>query len=333
MSNSMPPYRPKDHHYVVNEFLDWSNARENPEGSLILNVSCPRNRFSNSCSEKSVESFISENRSTSDIIIKQNLIASKVTVIMPSSVIPMHPSTEIIEESIQRVRGTIGMSGTALARCKILIMLDGVRGEQAARTHAYEEYKNRIIRLCAYHPDFQNCTPIIFDSHQHQANMTREVLKTIDTPYIFFVEQDTFPTGKIDWSGIIDAMGNDDINYIRLHIFHKILDEHRYLMLNNGNPITVKNISLVPTIQWSQRPHIAKTDFYRWFIKTYFPTTCRTMIEDRIHGVIMEECKRSIANWEKWGLWIYYPTDNDTIYRSGSNDGRRDDPKFGMIYE
>jgi hypothetical protein len=75
-------------------------------------------------------------------------------------------------------------------------------------------------------------------------------------------------------------------------------------------------------MQWSQRPHLASTAFYRQMIKNYFNPKSRTMIEDVIHGVVIESCRKdAVMGWYSRRLWIYTPEGN--IKRSYHLDGRR----------
>src|SRR3990167_3538122 len=114
-----------------------------------------------------------------------------LTIVMPTSPIPSHLSTEVVEESIRRLRAY-----PDLKDCEILIQIDGIREEQRHREADYEEYKRRLLWLCAH--EFENCLPIVFDEHLHQAGMLRATLDRIRTPLLFYVEHDTFPMGEID---------------------------------------------------------------------------------------------------------------------------------------
>jgi hypothetical protein len=96
------------------------------------------------------------------------------------------------------------------------------------------------------------------------------------------------------------------------------------------NPDLEGGTPMRKTMQWSQRPHLASTAFYRQMLDRYFHPDSLTMIEDVIHGAVIEDCRKdSIMGWYSWRLWIYHPEGN--IKRSYHLDGRGDDPKYEMV--
>jgi hypothetical protein len=261
--------------------------------------------------------------------IEQLDIADLITVLIPSSPISAHPDTSMIEQTIQDVRAELPDS-------EVIIMLDGVRPEQEDRREAYEEYKRQLLWLVNF--KWHNVLPIIFNEHTHQAAMTREALRQVATPTILFVEHDApiTPDHDFDWQTLTDVILQGDANVIRFHHEAGVLPEHEYLMLGPVEPIQGKTsgreVPLRKTAQWSQRPHLTSTAFYRQMIKNYFNPKSRTMIEDVIHGAVIESCRKdSVMGWYNWRLWIYTPEGN--IKRGYHLDGRGGDPKFDMVIE
>lgn len=238
-------------------------------------------------------------------------LGSDVTVLISSSAIPGHPSTDLISDTIRRVRAY-----PELAACEVLIMLDGLPADEAHRAADYEEYKRRLVELCAWHPDFFGCLPIIFDRHVHQAEMTRQALEMVRTPLVFFVEHDTYPLGPIDFPAIARALTCPDApDLIRLSIWHGILDEHRHLYPEQRMVREVEGAPLIKTIDWSQRPHLARTDWYRKLLAEYVPVGHPIWIEHAMYGPAVA------APWEKFRMMVYAPEGDMT--RSGHSDGRR----------
>lgn len=241
-----------------------------------------------------------------------------ITTLIPTSPIPSHPSTEIIEQTIQSIRERLDG--------EIIIMVDGIRPEQEERRADYEEYTRRLLWLI--NNEWENIIPIVFKEHKHQANMTREALKLVKTPFILFVEHDTPLREKpfdIPFYDMEDMILSKEANVIRLMHEAHILEPHKYLMLDEGNRYT-------RTAQWSQRPHLALTEFYKQMIDTYFSLSSNTMIEDLIHGHVMNAYQtRGQAGWNDWKLWIYTPQGD--MKRSLNLDGRQDDPKYEMRFE
>lgn len=247
-----------------------------------------------------------------------------ITVIVPSSPIIDHPSTAMIEKTIADIR-------THLPDSEILISVDGVRKEQKHYREAYEDYKRRLLWKANH--QWHNVLPVIFERHSHQATMAREVLKLVKTPIILYVEHDTplTPDRAFDWNGLVRNILDGTANVIRFSHESHILEEHKHLLL--GEPEEKHGVRLQKTSQWSQRPHLASTAFYKHMINTYFHPDSLTMIEDVIHQIVeMDMRSAGEQAWFNWRIWMYMPQDPDgSILRSYNLDGRQTDPKYDMI--
>lgn len=235
----------------------------------------------------------------------------RTTVLIPTSPIPSHPSTAIIEETIQSVRDRLPSS-------EILIMCDGVRPEQADMTDPYSEYLRRLIYLCD--TDWE-ARPFIYP-WLHQAGITRRTLDWVETPTVLFVEQDTPLVGEIPFGRIIPLVESGVVNLIRFYHEVEIHPDHQHLMIGTG---TIGHVGLTFTTQWSQRPHVARTDFYRKMLDRFFTYSSRTMIEDRVHSPAQTEPAGD------WRLALYTPAEAN-IKRSTHTDGRAGGPKFEMVF-
>lgn len=254
-----------------------------------------------------------------------------ITVLIPSSPIADHPSTAMLEKTIADVRAKLPDS-------EIIIMLDGVRPEQEHYRERYDQYKNRVMWLALH--TWHNVLPVVFDQHTHQASMTREALKLVKTPTILFVEHDApiTPDRTFEWQALVAAIQQGDANVIRFHHEALVLPEHEHLMLgkvefvqrNTWSSGEVDGAYMRRTMQWSQRPHLASTAFYKLMLDTYFNPESRTMIEDVMHGIVQQICMDyGIQGWYQFRLWMYHPIDED-IKRSYHLDGRGADPKYDM---
>lgn len=245
----------------------------------------------------------------------------QITVLIPSSPIKSHPDTSILDETISTVR-------THLPNAEIILMLDGVREEQEDRRADYEQYIYRVLWKCLH--EWKNVLPLIFDDHQHQANMTREALQHVKTPLILFVEHDTplTPDREIPFEGITEAILSGEADIVRLHHEALILDVHKYLMFDSV-PQNIQGVPMMRTQQWSQRPHVASVAFYKRILADYF-TGNKTMIEDRMYGVVEQACKDGIMGWYNFRIWIYTPEGD--IKRSYTTDGREGEPKYESTF-
>lgn len=246
-----------------------------------------------------------------------------ITVLVPTSPIPSHPSTHIVEQVIDSVRHH-------LPGAEVIIGADGVRPEQEHLREGYEEYLRRLLWLADHH--WGNVLVQLHDEHVHQANVTRRALEAVRTPLLLFVEHDTpvWPE-SIDWTNLAHAIRCGAANLVRFHHEAHVLPVHQHMMLDR-EPLEVAGAPLLRTVQWSQRPHLASAAYYRTLLDAWFPPTSRTMIEDRMHGIVHNAYREhGLTGWEQHRLWMYAPPGD--IKRSGHLDGREQEPKFDMRFQ
>jgi hypothetical protein len=227
-----------------------------------------------------------------------------VTIIIATSVLPSHPDTRIIDETISAIR-------VHFPNNEIILQIDGLREERLSRKADYDEYKNRILWKCLH--EWKNVLPIIFDEHSHQTTMMKETIDIINTSAMLYVEGDAplTPDYEIDWQKCLDMIEYEKANTIRFHFESSIPFEHNHLMLGIED-------GFMKTIQWSQRPHISAVKYYRDIVLPFSDE--KTFIEDRFHGKVQDD------GWDTHKLWIYHPEGN--IKRSYHLDGREGTQKF-----
>jgi hypothetical protein len=210
----------------------------------------------------------------------------------------------------------------------------------------YEDYLGRLMWACQH--EWHDVLPLVFDHHAHQANITRAALEYVRTSCVLFVEHDMPLVGEIPFEQLVDVVRSGFANVIRLgqdrereqyrdlmldqHPTHQVTDVRGVCGEEDGVPIVGRlMVPLVRTVQWSQRPHVASTGFYRQMLGSYFGTQSRTMIEDVMHGVVQNAWHRhGQAGWEQYRVVFYAPGGDEA--RSRHIDGRGDDPKFDMVY-
>lgn len=226
------------------------------------------------------------------------------TVLIPTSPIPSHPDTSIIEETIQSIRDRV--------QCEILVMCDGVRPEQGNMDDAYNEYLRRLI----FYSEHWGIRPLIYP-WLHQAGVTKATLPLVTTPTFLFVEHDTPLVGEIPFGRIIPMVESAAVNVLRFYFDVTIHPDHQHLMIGTG---TIQHVTMTFTRQWSQRPFVANTEWFRQMMKRWFSNNSRCFIEDRVHGPSQNE------PWGNWRIALYTP-DGD-IKRSTHTDGRAGLPKY-----
>lgn len=237
-----------------------------------------------------------------------------VTIILATSILPSHPSTDIVDETIRSIRVHFPTN-------EIIMQIDGLRQEQNIRRDDYNEYKNRILWKCLH--EYNNVLPIVFDEHSHQSTMMRKTIDEIQTPLLLYIEGDAplTPDEPIDWQKCLDLIEYDKANTIRFHFEALIPEPHKHLMFGIED-------GFMKTSQWSQRPHLSRVSYYRDIILPF--SNEKTFIEDRFHGKVQDDClpydSFSQKGWEIHKLWIYHPEGN--IKRSYHLDGREGTRKF-----
>jgi len=233
-----------------------------------------------------------------------------ITIIMATSVLPSHPNTKIIDETMSSVR-------KHLPENEIIMQIDGLREEQLDRKKDYDEYKNRVLWKCLH--EWKNVLPIVYNKMLHQTNMMLDTIHLIKNPILLYIEGDAPLTdNSIDWQKCLDMLEYNKANTIRFHFEDKIPAAHEHLMLGLED-------GFMKTSQWSQRPHLSRVSYYRSGV---LPKSWKgTFIEDGFHGVVVEDCKiYGEIGWEKHKLWIYHP--DGSIKRSYHLDGREGTKKF-----
>jgi hypothetical protein len=208
---------------------------------------------------------------------------------------------------------------------EVIVTFDGVRAEQEDRRADYDEFTRRMLWLLD--KKYQPALPFIWDEHLHQVGMLRRVVPEVRTPLLMFVEQDTpLETAEfIAWPTIIEFIIGGHTNLVRFSHESEILECHQHLMCG-----TDWNGLFTRTAQFSARPHVATTAFYRRLLDTCFSPEACCYTEDVLHGVCHEAYKLGgIEGWRQYAMHLYTPPGN--IRRSYHTDGRAGEPKFDSL--
>lgn len=239
-----------------------------------------------------------------------------ITAIVCTSPIRSHPSTEIVEQTVASIR-------ERLPDVEIIIGIDGINPKAEAewaqlaadagvpdtRRADYEEYTRRLLWLCNH--EWHNVLPMVFGAHKHQSGMAVEALKLVHTPYVFYVEGDLPVCGEIPIDGFLACLEDGTADVIRLTLNTTLEPSHMHLMLDAGEKQVHHGVPMVRTVQWSQQPHMATTNYYRSIMSQRFRDGEATYIEWRMHSVCAGEWHQSgPLAWFRNRLWIYAPDGN-----------------------
>lgn len=241
----------------------------------------------------------------------------KITIVITTSPSRRHPSIEMIQETIRLLR--IQLSS------RILILVDGVRPEQEYLKEDYEEYKSALYDWSLTQGKIDM---IIFDEFMQQSGMIKAGLHQVDTPLLLFIEHDFPVVGDIPWDPITTILSRHDVDLIRFYLEPRLEPLHSHLFLDKV-PTIIGGVPLIRTGQWSSRPHIASTRFYRRVMFTQIDTQ-KYYIEDLVHGYFANAfVNKGLNGWLQNKMCIYYPEGD--ISRCKHLDGRLDEEKYEAI--
>jgi hypothetical protein len=238
-----------------------------------------------------------------------------ITVCIPVSPIKSHPDTHVLEETLDSVRHH-------LPDAELVVTFDGVRKEQKDRRQDYAEFIRRALWLLD--KKYGRALPLLFETHHHQSGMMREALQHVDTPLLMYVEADCplVTDELIAWPAVTEFILSGESNLVRFA--HEAMIHPEHVHMHHG---TDHGTLFTRTSQWSQRPHIATTAFYRRLLDCYFSRDARCFLEDRLHGILDEAFKiDGIEGWHQFRTHLYTPDGN--IKRSYTTDGRAGEAKY-----
>lgn len=240
-----------------------------------------------------------------------------ITVVVPVSPIPSHPATDILDETIESVRHF-------LPEAEIIPTFDGVREQQSDCKSDYEEHIRRVLWKADH--TWGNVCPFVFDRHLHQVGMMRAMIGEIRTPLLMYVESDTplLTDRDIDFDAITRFIISGRSSLVRLYHEEVIPPEHAHLYHGSED-------GFIRTSQWSQRPHVASTDYYRRILRDCFVDNANSFIEDKMHTWAEQSYRlRGVEGWRNEHCLHLYDPDGDglNMRRTKHLDGRADGPKF-----
>lgn len=229
------------------------------------------------------------------------------------------------DDYVDMIEQTIASARFWLPDAPLVIAADGVRPEQEELRQKYladlREIAHRVHHV--WSPAVLHFT----NAWLHQALTTRRALGLVTTSMVLAMEHDTpvVIDEPIDWAEAAEVVRAGFLDVLRFHHEAHIHPEHEYLMLDHQTR-QLLTLPIRRTRQWSQRPFLASTHYYRRVLGAHFSQSSRTMVEDKMHSVCISE------TYAKHRLAIYHPEGDNNIKRSLHLDGRGDDPKYDMRF-
>ena len=229
--------------------------------------------------------------------------AEAITVVIPTSPLVVHPSTEIIDEIYTQTRKQLPDS-------HILILVDGVHPEEEYLRERYEEFLDNLAHR--WH-DWTRTSIQYFDEWAHQSGMLSSIFfgvqfsYRVKTPLVFWSEHDIPLNNEyIDWQGIVDTLLEGEIGAIR---FELTGDPPKKIEVRGH--ITPHGIPLVLSTQYVNWPQVFRLDYLKEFVAAF--GTSKTYLECAEFDDVVSRL------WSKWKYGIYSP---DPIIRCYHTDGR-----------
>lgn len=272
-----------------------------------------------------------------------------LTIIITTSAIQSHPSTQVIDQVID----SFSHFSHSVDITEIIIICDGYTvinngnsddekiNSKASRISQeiadnYEIYMNKLNELYSA-PQYRI---IRRDKHYGFARNLKYCLDQVTTKYVLVVQHDWQFMKPIDMGKLIKVMDdNNEINYI--NFISSSTTNYLSRMFKTGNKwkidqkIREKNkekfgIPIVPLMFWYDKPHLCRTDFYKYFVfggvhynyKTNNLIKVRSFVEDSFGNLILDNIKvRGLQEHTLYGTYLFYETPDEEHLRHVNGRG------------
>ena len=233
--------------------------------------------------------------------------SAKITVLIPTSAIPSHPETTIMDETIAGIRHH-------LPEAQIIILADGIWSRLEHRRGQYTEYLNRIENK------YCKTRVIRFERHTQQTAMAQYAIQNfVQTKLIFWNEHDAplRTDRQVDWDAIVDEVESSNAGLVRFTYFEEGIHEaHEHL--TRGRYRGTHGQVFVKTTQFSGWSFMTTVDY---FVNKIFTNAAPLgpigleMLELRMYQDVAN------APWEKYKVVIYCPDSPAQRFRHSNGRG------------
>lgn len=226
-------------------------------------------------------------------------VSKMITVITTTSPIPSMPSTKFLfgaQKSLFRI--------PALAKCKKIIVFDGLKEEDEELSNTYEKYKNNVRKLLKTTPYFMNTKLVFCPKWVHLCGTIRQALKHVETPYVFIHQHDLELIKDFDLNGVIASMeANPEIKYVAF-IQNSILNEDPFFGPFQSGAKGVSFVPLCKTSGWTDQCHVASVEYYQTFV---LPQCRYTFMECVLHPALKQAVQQNgfSGQWKLFGAFVY----------------------------
>jgi hypothetical protein len=241
-------------------------------------------------------------------------VAQLITVITTTNPIPSIPSIKHIYPSQVAL-----FQIPAFARCKKIIVFDGLQPWWEHRRLDYEQYKRNVAALCADDPYFANTQLVFCEQWEHLSGAVSQAMRYVTTPYVYLHQHDFVLKKPFDFNGVIASMErNPNIKHVKLCWGPR----NQYVFKSEEMDTCVHGPSFVPLCRlffWSDQDHVASTAYYNEFVLPY----CYLCPMEDALGPLLEQTQALLGTQchPLFGTYIYgTPEDGDYLDHSDGRD-------------
>lgn len=195
-----------------------------------------------------------------NMIYNDETVSELITVVLSTNPIPSIPETNYIYEALSSLYRI-----PALAKCKKIIVFDGIQPSYEERAEDYRKYKTKIRELVETDSYFSNTELVYLEKWSHLAGSIREALKHVTTPFVFFHQHDLVLKKNFDLNGIIASMvANPHIKYVRLNKRENNMKASCNWKVEPSSEFSY--IPLCKSFGWTDQTHVARLEYYTNFV-------------------------------------------------------------------
>ena len=231
--------------------------------------------------------------------------SADITVLIPTSAIPIHPDTVIMDETIAGIRHH-------LPDAHIIILADGVWSGIAHRQFQYDNYLKLIDGK------YPNSRVVRFQQHTQQTAMAQYAIQNfVKTRFIFWNEHDAplRTDREVDWGAIIEQLKCGNAGLVRFTYFDEGIHEaHEHLVHGRYCDLLTPGVTWVKTLQFSGWSFMTTVEY---FVTKIFsgPPIGKEMLELRMYQDV------AASQWEKYKIVIYCPDSPAQRFRHSNGRG------------
>lgn len=265
----------------------------------------------------------------------EDTVKDRVTIILVTSPLLCHPSTELLEKVVDSFNFVTSLSG-----CRLIIVADGLKvGKFRPKkgqvpedmVQRYEEYLERVKTLLDREEAgsiWAKASLVQLPEHRGFGHAVLWGLRAADTEYVMVVQHDHPFTSRFSISPLLNFMDEQQANYVCLPISTVFRHINRcsslYQLDLRSKAVTWDDARFVPILFWYDGTHVARRKNY---ISLVFegenPLPVGHFIEDTFSQRVMTRLREDFATWfPVFSLWVYQPNGDEETPLILHLDGR-----------